>query len=269
MIELAPTHKTGLSLANPVLIATGFFGYGGARLPFDLSLFGGMVTHPITLRPRAGPPQPRLVEVAGGFILDTGQENPGVKKVIRGYSKSWLALPVPVIAHLPADEPDDLRRTAQALAGLEGQQGVPALAAIELGLPAGEVRPRDVESWTRAVYAGSTLPLLVKFSLGASAALLLAAANAYADALVIGGPPWGTAQTPGGKLVSGYLYGPALHPLTLYQVQLARTLVELPLVAAGGIHTREDVRLLLEAGATAVQLDSLLFSAPQQAELIP
>ena len=260
MIELAPHHKVGLTLANPVLIAAGCGGYGHLyRALVDLSSFGALVTNPITLRPRRGTPQPRLAESTAGFVLDTGNQNPGVRKVIRQYRKIWLASRFPIIAHLPADEPDDLRRTAQALAGTE------AVAAIELGLPP-QTTYRDLTDWLRAVRTGCMLPLLLKLPLGAAVELAEVAAEAGADALVVGMPPLGTAwsQT-GGTTVAGYMYGPALHSLALRDVDVIKGLVDAPLIAVGGIHTLADAQAFLAAGAVAVQIDSLLWLEPQLA----
>jgi dihydroorotate dehydrogenase len=269
MIELAPQHKIGLSLPNPVMLGSGCAGYGPAyqRL-LDLSNFGAMVTNPITLRPRRGVEQPRLAETAGGFILNTGEQNPGVKKVIQQYQKSWAALDIPLIAHLPVDEPDDLLRTARALANLVTSQGQNVVAAIELGLPQ-QTRAKDVERWVSAVQAGSSLPLLVKVPLGAPPEIAEAAADAYADALVIGSPPLGTAQAASDEtLVTGHLYGPALHSLALRDLQVIKTWLDLPCIAAGGIHSLADAQAFIKAGAVAVQLDSLLFIEPKEAENI-
>ncbi len=245
------------------MIASGCAGYGPAyqRL-LDLSAFGAIVTNPITLRPRRGPMLPRLAETKAGFILDTGLQNPGVRKVIQQYRRTWARLGVPIIAHLPADEPDDLRRTAQALASTE------RIAAIELGVPA-EAALADFEHWTQAIRSGCLLPLLVKLPLSTAADLAQAAAAALADALVVGIPPLGAAVSAStGETISGYLYGPALHSLALQSLQRVKDLVDLPLVASGGIHTVADAQVLLQAGASAVQIDSLLFIDPKQAESI-
>jgi dihydroorotate dehydrogenase (NAD+) catalytic subunit len=259
MIELAPNHKIGLPLSNPVMIAAGCCGYGPAyRHLIDPSAFGALVTNPITLRPRRGTPQPRLAETTAGFILDTGAQNPGVKKVIQQYSKNWLGAKVPVIAHLAADEPDDLLRTARALASTE------AIVAIELGLPH-EAPPRDIEHWIQAIREGCLLPLLVKVPLG-RVEMAEVVANALADVLVIGSPPLGTALAQSsGEMVSGYLYGPALHSMALREVQIIREWVDLPIVAVGGIHSLADAQAFLAAGAAAVQIDTLLWIEPKLA----
>jgi dihydroorotate dehydrogenase (NAD+) catalytic subunit len=269
MIELAPRHKIGLALASPVLIASGCGGYGDVYQELiDLSAFGALVTPPITLRPHRGSPSPRLAETKAGFILNTGLQNPGVKKIIQQYSKSWFRLGTPIIAHLPADEHESLRRTARALSGLQTPQGHGALAAIELGVPHHSAEA-DVEYWLGALREGTDLPLLVKLPLDALPELAEAAVRAQADALVIGAPPLGAALVPDSqKMVSGHLYGPALHSLTLPQLRQAAARFDLPLIAVGGIHTLPDAQAFLEAGATAVQLDSLLFIDPNLAQEI-
>lgn len=265
MIELAPRHKTGLNLASPVLIASGFCGYGQSyqRL-IDLAVFGAVVTQPVTLRPERGTPQLRAGETTAGFVLNTGRQNPGVRKVIQENHKGWARLGLPIIAHLPADLPDDLTRTARALSSVQTPQGDPLLAAIELGLPP-EAAPQEVEAWVTAIQAGSELPLLVKLPVGGHLALAESAAQAQADALVIGAPPLGTAYAPAHRqMVNGHLFGPALHSLVLRDLQTMAD-VDMPLVAVGGIHSAADVYTFLQAGATAVQIDSLLFIDPQAA----
>lgn len=268
MIELAPQHKIGLNLARPVLISSGCCGYGNAYQGLiDLSLFGGVVTQPITLRPQPASPTPRLAETRAGFILNIGQQNPGVKRVIRENRKSWPRLDIPIIGHLPADEPDNLIRTARALSGIQTPQGDSILAAFELGLPRDCVGA-DIQLWLRALQAGTELPLLVKIPIGASEEIVQAAVEGYADALVLGTPPLGSAFLPDSKqMVIGSLYGPALHSLVLHDLQRFHHL-HLPRVAVGGIHSMADVEAYFEAGATAVQLDTLLFVDPNQAEAI-
>ena len=262
LIDLAPQHKVGLTISNPVMIASGCGGYGPAyRSLLDLSAFGAFVTNPITLRPRSGPAQPRLAETAAGLVLNTGEQNPGVKKVIQYYAKNWRNLATPVIAHLPADEPDDLRRTAQALASIE------AIAAVELGLPHQAI-PRDVIQWLRAIQEGCPLPVLVKLPLDQAEELAIVAVEAGADALVIGAPPLASAMAENNLMVNGYLYGPALHSMALRSVQLVREVIRVPIIACGGIHSLADAQAFLSAGAIAVQIDSLLWIEPKQAEAI-
>jgi len=265
MIDLAPQHKIGLTLANPIMIGCGFAGYGKAYQPLlDLSVFGAIVTNPITLRPEHGTAPPRVAETPGGFILNNGAQNPGVRKIIQQNQNFWARLTVPLIAHLPAEDPADLERTARALANITTPQGHAIVAAIELGLPA-DALPFEVTAWLKAIHTDCPLPVLVKLPLGAPPEVVEAAA-VTASALVIATPPLGTAVSATGELVTGYLYGSALLSLVLHDLHLIRQMVNLPLIAAGGIHTMADVQMFLAHGATAVQLDSLLFVDPKQAE---
>lgn len=260
MIELAPRHKIGLPLSGPVLLASGCWGYGNTydRL-LDLTAFGAITTNSITLRPRRGVPQPRLAETSAGFVLNSGGQNPGVRRVIQQYRKTWSRLGVPVIAHLPADASEYLRRTARALASTE------TIAAIELGIP-DEAVPADLRHWVRAIRDASLLPLLLKLPLEMAVEMAEAAVSEPVEALVVGSPPRGTARSAvNGEMVSGDLYGPALHSLVLTVLQSIQNFVECPIVAAGGIHSLADAATYLQAGATAVQLDSLLFIEPKLA----
>lgn len=267
MINLAPRHKMGLNLAHPIMNAAGFGGYGKPlRHLFDLNHLAAIVTNPITLRPRRGCPQPRLAETSGGFILETGQletgqQNPGVKKVIRQQQKFWSQLTRPLIVHLPADEPADLHRTARALANLTTPAGDPLIAAFELGLPH-ETTPDDVVAWLRAIQADSPQPVLVKLPVGAMLELAEAASDAGADGFVVGTPPLAAAPAPNGEIVTGCLYGAGLFNLVLREIELVGQMTDLPLVAAGGIHRPADIQAVLSIGARAVQLDSLLMVDP-------
>ena len=241
------------------MIASGFCGYGQVyQGMIDVSCFGAVVTQPITLRPQRGAPQPRVVETKAGFIINTGLQNPGVKNVLRNYGKIWARLGTQVIAHLPADEPDNLTRTARALSTSE------YLSAFELGVPH-HAGPYDVEQAVQAIQKGSELPVLVKIPVVENYQLAEAAAYSYADALVIGTPPLGAAfvsQQP--NLITGLIYGPVLYNLALYNLRNLAG-IGLPLIAAGGVHSLKDAKEFLQAGAKAVQLDSLMFIDPKQA----
>ena len=262
MIDLAPQHKIGLLLNNPVMIASGFGGYGQVYQGIiDVSHFGAVVTQPITLRPQRGAPQPRVVETKAGFIINIGLQNPGVRNVLRSYRKIWAKINTPVIAHLPADEPDNLTRVARALSNAEH------LSAFELGIPH-NAGPYDVEQGVQAIQKGSELPVLVKIPVGGNHQLAEAAAYSYADALVVGTSPLGSTPITGQQnLFTGLIYGPALHNLALHHLHTL-TDVGLPLIAAGGIHSLNDAKAFLQAGAKAVQIDSLVFVNPKQAEAI-
>ena len=254
MIELAPANKLGLSVASPVMPAAGFFGYGPeySRL-VDVSVLGAVVTNPITLRPRSARPEPRIVEVEGGILLAQGVPNPGVRRVIRSYASIWSRLDPPVIANLAPDHPDDLERTARAL------ESIGVVAGLELGLP--DILSEDIIPMIRAVRR-CELPLLVKLPFQGAVDAALLCEDLGVDALVIAAPPAATARHPSGAVVSGHLFGPIVHALTLPVLEAVGAHVDLPLIACGGVHDETDARLMLNCGAAAVQVDSLFFVDP-------
>ncbi len=255
MIELAPDHKIGLCLSNPLMPAAGCFGYGVEYAGLmDVARLGAIVTNPVTLRPRKGAAQPRLVELSDGFVLNTGGQNPGVRQVIRRYAGHWRRLPVPVIVHLAADAPEAIGRTAHALATTG------AVAALEAELPDGVTAAHAARLLAAA--CDSELPILVRLPLCDAGDLAVVCVEAGADALVVAAPPTAAARHPSGKLLTGRLYGRAVHALVLPVLEQVRALVDVPLVACGGVHSPADVHVFLDAGAAAVQVDSVLFRDP-------
>jgi len=264
MIELAPQNKIGLSIDSPLMPAAGFFGYGQPLYPhlIQAGQFGALVTNPITLRPRPHQAWPQVIETSGGFITNTPPRNPGVKKVIQQYRKFWGRASCPLIAHLPADDPADLARTAGALAGLD------LLSGFELGLPHG-LSPNEVTAMIKAIWERSELPLLVKLPTPDDLSLAEAALAAGADALVINLIPPGRAYTPVGVALDGAYYGAGIVAQRLPAFSTCqRHFPDISLIASGGVHTTADVEAYLRAGATAVQLDSLIFTNPERVQQI-
>jgi len=155
---------------------------------------------------------------------------------------------VPIIAHLLADGEADLAEMVRMLEGVE------AVAAVEISLPPGE----SIEGVSRLVAAAAgELPLIVRLPLGEAEALARVCMAGGAAAVSLG-PLRGALPGAGGKLLHGRLYGPGLFPQALETVQaLARA--GIPIIGAGGIYRREQVEIMLAAGAIAVQLDSVLW----------
>lgn len=261
--------KTGLTLKNPLMVASGFAGYGqqSYRPLLDIATFGAIVTNPITLRPRSGAPHPRFVETTGGLILETGLQNPGVKQVIQQYQKRWARLNTPLIVHLPADDSAEISRTARALANLRTRQGEPLCAAIELGIPP-ETTPHEVYEQIQAVQFDCELPLFLKLPLTQALALLDDIPPEAIDGVVLGLPPIASAYSPSRAWVTGSLYGAGVHGLVMATLTTWVAHSDIPVIAAGGIHSPADVSAYLTAGAIAVQVDSWLFVEPQQVQTL-
>ena len=259
-IELAPNHKTGLTLANPVMPAAGCFGFGPeyARL-VEVEALGAVVVGPVTGGPRRGAVPPRALPILGGVLLHTGLANPGVATIVRRYTRVWARSPVPVIVHVAGTSPGETASCCQRLASIE------AVAGIELGLP-DTADPDDVIAIIQAAHATTNQPLIVRLSLSNANTLCEAALVhivAGADALTIAAPPRGTVwHEPGERFVTGRLYGPFVHPLALRALRRVAELVSVPIVGCGGIHSAEDARAFLRAGATAIQVGGALWRDP-------
>jgi dihydroorotate dehydrogenase (NAD+) catalytic subunit len=257
LIELVPNNKHGLTLASPLLAGAGAVGYADAWPPgITAAMFGAIVTPPVSWRPRRGQSPPRLAETPVGFVLATGDHNPGYRRVIEDHALDWGRLGTPIIMALAGSTPDDWDRLA---AHLEEE---PSVAGIELQLP--QVAHRsDAAAWIGAVRRTTTLPVLVKLPTQRAVALATTCASAGADALVIGTGASATGLAPSGALIDGPMAGPAAFPFTLHALRAVVALdLGLPLIAAGGVTKLEDARLCFEAGAAAVQVRSLLWVDP-------
>jgi dihydroorotate dehydrogenase (NAD+) catalytic subunit len=256
MIELAPGHKQGLPVENPVLIAGGMIGYGEA-LPRGLRVdaLGAVVVGPILANSRPGASLPRVAETVGGFVLDTDWQNRGVSNAIARHGKLWPKLGCPVVAQLVDADARSMGRLATRFAesvGILGLELVPLTHDVE-------VAARMV----RTVVGSSDLPVWVKLSLDEAVAWAAPLVTAGANGLVVGHPPHGEVGLKDAQVVSGGLFGPLTFALML---PVLRSVVALNLpvavIACGGIHTAAQMQQALEAGASAVQIDSAVWVEP-------
>lgn len=262
MIELAPRHKIGLPVDSPLLLAAGSVGFGEAIHPaIDTSRLGGIVVGPITRHSIRGSDTPRMAETSGGFVLHTGLQNRGVSAVIKNFARLWSRLGCPVIAQIADNSPEEAGSTARRLAQTDGLMG------LELRLSP-HAQPGELRPLLRAIRRSADLPLWVKLPLENIEELAQAAAAAGTDGLVIASPLAGAGLagaglTSPGTLVRGELFGPAAFaPMLAALHSVAEMALDLPLIACGGIHTPQQMRHALAAGASAVQLDSVVWVEP-------
>ena len=124
-VQLAPKQPRGLLLTNPVMTASGTFGYGTEYSHmFDIQRLGAIVCKGTTLEPRDGNPQPRLAETAGGLLNSIGLENIGVRALIKEKAPVWAGWHVPVIVNIAGETVDDYSRVAGQLDGVAGISGI-------------------------------------------------------------------------------------------------------------------------------------------------
>lgn len=254
MIELAPGHKVGLVLDRPLMVAGGTVGYGDALPPgWETAQPGALVVGPVTRHPQSGPEPPRVADVPGGLVLARGLQNRGVRAVMRRYAGLWSRLPVPVLVQIGDRYPADAAYTAREVARAS------AVAGLELLLPR-DGTPGEDQALVRTVIQAVELPVLAKLPLDAPLERAQALVEAGANALVLGHPPLGMARTRQGTFLSGELYGPGVFPLMLHALhRLATADLGVPLVACGGIHTRQQMEDALALGAVAVQVESVMW----------
>ncbi len=261
-VELAPQHKLGLALTNPVLLACGVIGYGDALAPgLDLSRLGGFVTAPVTRRPMHGQP-PRVLDGPGGLLWQRGRWNPGIRNVLRDHAALWRRCPTPVIVHIAGDEPDELAAVAEAL------EQTPGVAGLEIDLFTTQLdsvfaMADTATEMVKAVRRAADLPLLARLPIGLIDEAIEPVLDAGVDALVLAQPPTGLRLDPGTSvIVRGGMHGPALTLLIAARLAELAGWVGVPLVACGGVHSLEDVLTFLAVGAKAVQIDTAVWVDP-------
>jgi dihydroorotate dehydrogenase (NAD+) catalytic subunit len=262
----------GLTLASPVLIASGTGNYGREISDFgNLSQLGAVIGKTITPKERLGNPMPRFVETASGMINSIGLENVGVKRFLREVAPAFLALPchsIVNIAGFTVSEYGDMARqvTGRGFDMIEVNGSCPN---VEAG---GRVFCFDGESAyrvVRQVKENATEPVMMKLSpnVGDIVEVAQAAVEAGADALSLINTLVGTAVnwktlTRGTAFGTGGLSGPAVKPVALHLVDKVCSAVNIPVCAIGGISSVDDVCEFLALGATCVQIGSAQFRDP-------
>jgi dihydroorotate dehydrogenase (NAD+) catalytic subunit len=261
-----------LELANPILVASGTFGYAREMAPYvDFSRLGGVIPKTITPLPRAGNPPPRTVETAAGMLNSIGLDNDGLDAFIEKHLPYLLGLPTAVIANIAGRTVEDFVAMAQRLGAY------PALNAIELNISCPNVSggvdfgtdARLAYQVVSAVRAACDLPVIAKLTPNVTdiVAIAQAASEAGADALSLVNTfqgmaiDWRKRKPILGNTIGG-LSGPAIKPLALRCVWQVAQKVKTPLIGIGGIQSLDDVLEFLVAGATAVQIGTANFYNP-------
>ena len=272
-LDLSVDLGRGLVLENPILVASGTFGYGveyGEVV--DVQRLGAICCKGTTLRPRIGNVTPRVTETPGGMLNSIGLQNPGVDAVIERYASVWARWRVPVIVNVAGESVDDYVEVVRRL------DGIPGIAGIELNISCPNVGRGGLQfaidadaaaSVTAAVRRATDLPLLVKLSPNVADVrpIARAIADAGADALTAVNTLSGIAIAPTrARPLLGNVYGgvsgPAIKPIALRVVYEVAQVVDVPIVAIGGVTELADVLDFLAAGAIAVQVGTAIFADP-------
>jgi len=265
-------------LANPVMTASGTFGYGVEYADFvDLNSLGAIVVKGVSLLPRPGNPPPRIVETACGMLNAIGLENPGVEKFITEKLPLLRHYASPVVVNILGESLEEYCALAERLHGEN-------IAAIEVNISCPNVKKGGVafgtdaamiRELTRCVCEKCRKPVIIKLSPNVTdiAAMAQAAEEGGASAVSLINTLLGMAidiQTRRPKLANkvGGLSGPAIKPVALRMVWQVAQRVKIPVIGIGGISTVEDVIEFLLAGATAVQIGTANFVNPNAAGAI-
>jgi len=269
-VQLAPKHKAGLLLPNPVMTASGTFGYGEEYSHlFDIQKLGAIVCKGTTLEPREGNPQPRLAETAAGLLNSIGLQNIGIKALIEEKAPLWASWRVPVIVNIAGETINDYTRLAKELDGVAGVSGIEiniSCPNVKAGGAEFGANPDSAARVTAAVKTATSLPVMVKLTpnTGDIVGIAIAVAKAGADAICLINTLKGMAIDIKGRRpllgnVTGGLSGPAIKPVALSMVYQVAGAVDLPLIGCGGIINGSDAIEFIMAGASAIQVGTANF----------
>ncbi len=266
-------HIGRLRLKNPVMTASGTFGYGEEYSEFvDIGSLGAIVTKGLSLLPREGNPPPRIVETPAGMLNAIGLQNIGVKRFIEEKLPFLRRFDVPVIVNFFGDSVQEYVEAAAVLSGAEGVHGLEMNISCpnkQAGWLVFGTDPDVTSEVVGAVRKVTGLPLIVKLSPNVTDISLMARAaqDAGADALSLINTITGMAidiETRRPKLanITGGLSGPAVKPIGIRMVWEVCRAVEIPVIGMGGIMDAADAIEYILAGATAVAVGTANFVNP-------
>ncbi len=266
-------NLAGIRMKNPVMVASGTFGYGPEYADLvDLNKLGAIVVKGISLEPWGGNRTPRMVEVSGGLINAIGLQNPGVKGFTEKYMPFLRQYDIAVIVNIWGKTQDEYAEVAARFDGVEG------VHALEINISCPNVKAggssfgTNLESTAKvvaAVRARTKLPIIPKLAPNVSdiGAFAKVCVDNGADALsLINSFPAMAidieTRRPILANVSGGLSGPAIHPIAVKLVYEAAKAVKVPLIALGGITSAKEAIEFMIAGASAVAVGTANFTEP-------
>lgn len=273
VMNLAVDLGNGLKLKNPVLTASGTYGYGTEYSPFvDLSRLGGIIVKGTTLEPRQGNPSPRMIETPSGMINAVGLQNKGVDHFIENRYPVCRTLGTEVIVNVSGSSIGSYVEVARRLLPLED------IHAIEVNISCPNVKAGGMAFGTTCDGAAAVTAavrkvwnrhLMVKLSPNVTDITEIAAAveGAGADSVSLVNTFLAMhidveRQRPSISTITGGLSGPAIRPIAVRMVWQVAKRVHIPVVGLGGITNSDDALQFIMAGATAVQIGTYNFVDP-------
>ena len=269
----------GMALRNPIMTASGTFGYGAEFAPYmDLQSIGAIVTKGLSLRPQAGNDTPRIVETPAGMLNAIGLQNVGIDAFVEKKVPFLRTVNTPCIANFFGNTVEEYAEMARRL------DAIPEVAGLEMNISCPNVKcggiqfgsdPASAATVVAACRAVCNKPLIVKLSPNVTDVVAMARAcvDAGADSLSLINTLVGMAidvktRRPVLANTTGGLSGPAIKPVALRMVWQVAQAVKVPLIGIGGIMSATDVVEFLLAGATAVQVGTASFVTPGIAQTI-
>lgn len=272
MANLA-VEVAGIKMKNPVLVASGCFGFGQEYNRFyDISRLGGIMTKGTTLEPKPGNEPPRIAETPAGLLNSIGLQNPGVEKVISGEIPWLRQFGVPVIVNISGYSVAEFEELAARL------DSVPEVAGLEVNISCPNIKgggmafgtdPQGAAQVVKRVRAKTRLPLIVKLTPNVTDITEIARAveSVGADAVSLINTLLGMAidikkRRPVLANVMGGLSGPAVKPIAVRMVYQVYRAVKIPIIGMGGIVSAEDAVEFMLAGAKAIAIGAGNFIDP-------
>ncbi|MFC0188960.1 dihydroorotate dehydrogenase [Fictibacillus aquaticus] len=263
----------GLEMKNPIMPASGCFGFGKDYAKwYDLSLLGAVAIKAATVSPRFGNPTPRVAETESGMLNAIGLQNPGVEKIISEELPHLKPYGIPVVANIAGTAEEDYMEAAEILSKHE------LVSVLELNISCPNVKeggiqfgtaPEAAARLTKMVKKVSSKPVYVKLSPNVSDIREMAQAveEAGADGLsmintLIGMRIDLKSRQPVLANKTGGLSGPAIKPVAVRMIYEASQAVSIPIIGMGGVMTAEDVIEMMLAGASAVAVGTANFANP-------
>jgi dihydroorotate dehydrogenase (NAD+) catalytic subunit len=262
-----------LQLKNPVMTASGTFGYGEEYADYvDLNRLGAIVVKGLSLRPRLGNPPPRIMETASGMLNAVGLQNIGVDAFIEEKLPFLRKYNVAVIANIYGESYNEYQQVAKRLSSVKGVHALEVNVScpnVQKGGLSFGANPKIAAMVTRKVKEETDLPVIVKLTPNVTdiAAIAVAVEKAGADAISLINTLAGMSidinkRAPHLKNITGGLSGPAIKPVALRMVWQVVKCVSIPVIGIGGIMTARDALEFLMLGAKAIQVGTANFINP-------